>query len=173
MPGNKNKKTTILDDNIYKELYNSSRDAIMILDPAKGFVAGNPATVEMFRCKDEKHFTTFSPADLSPALQPDGKKSMPQAKQMIGKALKEGSAFFDWVHKRVNEETFPATVLLTKLSQGQLIQATVRDVSDSKKVEKNLAKKLQELEEINKLMIGRELKMIELKKKLQKYENKK
>ena len=43
----------------------------MTLTPAGGFLNGNPATVELFGCKDEDEFRKFSPSDLSPESQPD------------------------------------------------------------------------------------------------------
>ena len=56
----------------YRTLYDSSRDAIMVLTPDKGFLSGNPAAVALFGCRDEAEFTRCTPADLSPELQPDG-----------------------------------------------------------------------------------------------------
>ena len=32
----------------FRTIFNSSRDAIMILDPARGFVSGNPAAIQLF-----------------------------------------------------------------------------------------------------------------------------
>ena len=43
---------------------------------------------------------------------------------------------------------------------------TFRDITDSKKSEESLQEKLEEIEKINTLMIGRELKMTELKKEI-------
>jgi len=45
-----------------------------------------------------------------------------------------------------------------------------RDITDRVKIEVGLQQKTEELEKMNKLMIGRELKMIELKEKLEEYE---
>ncbi len=118
----------------FEILYNSSRDAIMILDE-KNFISGNPATLKMFGFKTEKEFTSKGPADLSPKYQPDGSLSSEKAAKMIGIAIKKGSNFFEWTHKRITGEEFPATVLLTKMQiRGKtLVQATVRDISKKKK----------------------------------------
>jgi len=120
----------------YKQLFESSNDAIMTLAPPTWqFTSGNPATVKMFGAKGEKEFTSLGPGDVSPQKQPDGQPSDKQAKAMIMKAMKEGSSFFEWTHKRLSGEEFPATVLLSKIKLGEkeLLQATVRDISSEKK----------------------------------------
>ncbi|MCK4666641.1 PAS domain S-box protein [Candidatus Dependentiae bacterium] len=118
----------------YKTLYNSSIDAIMILTPEKGFINGNNSTLRLFGCKTEEEFTKKSPWQLSPKYQPDGLLSSKKAKEMIGIALKKGSNFFEWRHKRVDGIEFDATVLLTKMKIGDdiFLQATVRDVTERK-----------------------------------------
>jgi PAS domain S-box-containing protein len=128
-----------LSENKYKTLYESSRDAIMMLSPPDwNFTAGNKATVEMFKAKDEQEFISKSPWQLSPEFQPDGKPSSIKAKEMIEKAMKEGSHFFDWQHKRLNGQEFPATVLLTmiEIENKKLLQATVRDITLRRQFEK-------------------------------------
>jgi PAS domain S-box-containing protein len=122
----------------FKLLYSTSRDALMTLEPPLWkFTAGNPATVEMFRTKDEKEFISLSPWELSPQYQPDGQLSMQKAKRMIAVAMENGSNFFEWTHKRSEGEEFPATVLLTKFRvEGKdVVQATVRDITEQKNAE--------------------------------------
>jgi PAS domain S-box-containing protein len=122
----------------FKTLYESSRDAIMILEPPLWkFTSGNPATLKLFGCKDEKEFTSLSPIDLSPEYQPDGAASSVKAQEMIKIAMEKGNHFFEWMHKRMDETEFYATVLLTrtKLKGKKVLQATVRDITESKKAE--------------------------------------
>jgi len=122
----------------FRSIVESSIDAIMTLEPPSWkFTSGNPATVKMFNTKDEKTFISLGPWEVSPKCQPDGQLSAVKAKKMIMKAMKEGSNFFEWTHKRLNGNDFPATVLLTrvKLSDRTFLQATVRDMTDKKKIE--------------------------------------
>ena len=121
----------------YRVLYDSSHDAIMTLIPGGKFLSGNPATIKIFGCKDEKEFISKSPADLSPEYQPDGALSSVKAKQMMDMAMEKGSHFFEWTHKRVDGQNFLATVLLTlmKLKDKELLQATVRDITVFKDIE--------------------------------------
>lgn len=119
----------------FRTLYNSSRDAIMILTAEEGFRAGNAAAVGLFGCKDEEEFTSCTPADLSPEYQPDGILSTVKAQDMMAIAMKEGSHFFEWTHQRKDESPFFATVLLTRMEiEGEkYLQATVRDITEQKR----------------------------------------
>lgn len=125
----------------YRSLYESSRDAIMTLEPPNWrFTSGNRSTIEMFLARDEAEFTSYEPWKLSPEYQHDGSLSAEKAKEMIAVAIQNGSHFFEWTHRRVNGEDFLATVLLTRMDvQGrQFLQATVRDISEQRKGEEAL-----------------------------------
>lgn len=50
--------------------------------------------------------------------------------------------------------------------------AIVRNITERKQAEDRLKEKIVELEKINKIMVSRELKMVELKEKIKKYETK-
>jgi len=136
-------KTAILceSEQKYRLLFESSRDAIMTLEPPDWrFTSGNPATIAMFHAKDEAEFTSAAPWEFSPEFQPDGLPSDEKARAMIGIAVRDGSHFFEWTHKRLDGEEFPATVLLTRFEQkGKIIvQATVRDITDQKRAEETI-----------------------------------
>ena len=61
--------------------------------------------------------------------------------------MREGSAFFEWTHKRLDGQEFPATVLLTRMEWDgkQFVQATVRDLAEQRRIEIELghARKLE------------------------------
>jgi PAS domain S-box-containing protein len=125
----------------YRNLFKSSHDAMMTLEPPSWkFTTGNPATVQMFLARDEAEFTSREPWSLSPELQPDGRDSGDKAKEMIETAMRDGTNFFEWTHKRLNGEDFPATVLLSKveLAGKVFLQATVRDITEQKRAEEAL-----------------------------------
>ena len=147
----KAEKKQRLNEEKYRSLYETSRDAIMTLEPPDwAFTAGNPATIKMFGCKDEADFTSKQPWVLSPEYQPDGQVSGLKAKEMIDRAVENGSNYFEWIHKRLDGEDFPATVLLSRIElKGKtLLQATVRDITGRKQVEDELATHRFHLEEI-------------------------
>ncbi len=124
----------------YRTLYDSSRDAIMILTSGGRYLGGNSAAVKMFGCKSEGEFTSKTPADLSPEYQPDGALSSVAAQQNMAIAMEKGSYLFEWKHERMGGWEFFATVLLTQMElQGKkILQANVRDITERKVAEKAL-----------------------------------
>ena len=125
----------------YRNLYKSSRDAIMTLEPPSWrFTSCNPAAVQMFMVRDEAEFISKEPWVLSPEHQPDGRDSGGKAKEMIETAMREGTRFFEWTHRRLNGEDFPATVLLSRveLAGKVFLQATVRDITANRRAEESL-----------------------------------
>jgi two-component system, sensor histidine kinase and response regulator len=128
-------------DEHYKALFESSRDALMTLAPPSWrFTSGNSAAVQMFGARDVEDFIARAPWEYSPETQTDGRPSMTAAQAIIGTALHEGSHFFEWTHRRLNGEDFPATVLLTRMElEGTvMLQATVRDITAQKAAEQAL-----------------------------------
>lgn len=128
-------------DEMFKKLFDSSKDAIMTLDPPSWkFTSGNQAILEMFKVKDIDEWTSIGPWMVSPEYQPEGRPSSDMAKEMIQTAMVEGSNFFEWTHQRRTGEDFFATVLLTRvdLPDRQFLQATVRDITEQKLAEQTL-----------------------------------
>ena len=128
----------------HRTLYESSKDAIMMLEPPDWkFTGANPSAIKLFMARDEQHFFSSNPWKFSPEYQQDGEFSRDKAIRMMKIAMKTGSASFEWTHKKLNGEEFPATVLLSRIELGekQLLQATVRDVSQYKRMEENRIEK--------------------------------
>ena len=125
----------------YRALFESSLDAIMTLDPPSWrFTTANPTTLKMFKAKDQAEFISMDPWKLSPEKQQDGWLSVDKAADAIEIALRDGSYLFEWTHKRLNGEEFPATVLLTRveISGNKFLQAIVHDTTRRKQIEEQL-----------------------------------
>ncbi|HWS48942.1 MAG TPA: transporter substrate-binding domain-containing protein [Candidatus Methanoperedens sp.] len=167
----------------WRSLFETSKDALVTLElPEMFFSAVNQSAVELFGAKDVEELKTHSVVDLSPEKQLDESMSAEKAKRVIDEAVNNGSNFFEWTHKRIDGKEFLANVLLTKMEiDGKtFIQGTIRDVTESKRLEKELIEskmvlqsKIKELEEMNKLTVGRELKMVEMKKELEEIKSQK
>ncbi|MFA6407255.1 MAG: PAS domain S-box protein [Candidatus Paceibacterota bacterium] len=157
----------------YRAMYESSSDAIVTLEPPDWhFISANPAAIKMFHVRDEAEFKTLTIKDISPEKQSDGILTMEEAASIIQKTLVGGSNTVEWIHKRYQGGEFEAVATLAKVivSGRTIIQASIRDISKQKESEKKIQEKMDELNKLNNLMIGRELKMVELKNKIQELE---
>lgn len=135
----------------HRLLTQHSRDALLTLDlPGWKFSSGNPASLALFGLASEAELKELLPQDLSPPAQPDGADSAENARRMVALALENGSHFFEWTHRRRNGESFPATVLLSRINHGGglFIQATVRDISVQKRSEERLRELNENLERL-------------------------
>jgi PAS domain S-box-containing protein len=135
----------------YETSFNASMDALMLLDE-KSFIDCNTETLRIFGLTSVDDFIKNHPADLSPNLQPDGSSSLESANNHIKKALWSGKENFFWVHKRADGTTFPADVLLSRitLKNKVILQATVRDITQQKEAEE----KLKQAEEKHRTMLN-------------------
>jgi len=129
----------------FRTLFESSREAIMILD-RNGFINCNDETLKLFGIKNKEDFIRKHPSELSPSKQPDGKDSASEASAHIEKAFREGADFFEWDHRKADGPVFPAEVLLSRFSLHgrELLQATVRNVTERKRSEEAVKKAADE-----------------------------
>ncbi len=134
----------------YETTFESSMDALMLLDE-KGFFDCNKSTLVLFGCKSVEKFAKYHPADLSPPTQPDGSPSMEAAMNHINRAFKTGTDSFFWIHRRIDGTTFPADVFLTRmpLKDRNVLQATVRDITQRKEAEELLKENSDRIEMMN------------------------
>jgi two-component system NtrC family sensor kinase len=90
----------------------------------------------------------------------------------IGLAIREGRVAYsldDEVFWRNDRTSFPVKFVCTPIVEFEKIAGAVvvfQDITEQKKSEKKIQKTLAELEMFNRLSIGRELRMIELKKEI-------
>src|SRR5271169_511053 len=141
----------------YRLLFETSRDALVtVAPPSWKFTSANQSTLRMFGAASEAELTCLGPWDISPERQPDEVPSAEKARQMLETAMREGSCFFQWMHKRLDGSAFPTEVLLTRVEQGGQvsIQGTVRDITDRKRLEKEILERRNEMAELQKLHVA-------------------
>ena len=134
----------------YRTLFNSSRDAIMILDLDGRYIDGNPSAVQLFGCQNKEEFISKALGCFFPKYQPDGALSSVKAQKMVGLAMENGSHFFEWKCQRESGEEFFSNILLTKthLQDKVVLQSTVRDVTERKLAAEKLERYQESLEEL-------------------------
>ena len=89
--------------------------------------------------------------------------------KLLDERERTGKAKGELRFKRKDGSIFPAEIssALFTNSKGETKNSLIiRDISDRKKVENEIKRKVDELERFNRLMVGREIKMIGLKKEV-------
>ena len=136
----------------FRAYWEKTSDAILILKDGV-FVDCNDAAVKMLRASNKSQILTLQPSMISPDTQPDGRRSEEKQHEMINVALEEGGNRFEWTHRRLDGEEFPAEVLLTPVKVGRqdALYAVVRDISKLKQSENALRDSQARLSEAQKL----------------------
>lgn len=125
----------------YQTLFEKSKEPIAILH--NGYHTDcNQAALDALKIKSKAEFQKFTPWDVSPKYQPDGRSSKEKAMTMMNIALEKGHKEFDWVHKDTLSKSILFNVLLTKvfISEKVLIYAIFRDITKQKEAEIALKK---------------------------------
>jgi PAS domain S-box-containing protein len=123
----------------FKSIFESSKDAIMLINKS-GFFDCNQQALELFGISSKEELIKLHPADISPPVQPDGRISFESSEEKIRTAFQQGSIRFEWIHRRSNGEVFPAEVHMSEfnIAEERVLQATVIDLTDRKRAEKEL-----------------------------------
>lgn len=147
------RKQTEQSEKKFKELFEKSGDAILILENEK-FVDCNKAALNLLEYKEKELFLNQYPSSISPKTQADGKNSKDKASEMIELAFKNGTHRFEWDHLKSNGEIFPVEVVLTAISNkpnNKVLHTVWRDITARKKAEKELILAKERAEESDKL----------------------
>jgi len=145
-------------EDAFRSLFLMSADAFFLLKDG-AFIDCNDATLHFFGFENKSDLMGKTPWDLSPDFQPDGIRSSVKAKQVITKTIDEGNLRFEWTHKKMNGEVVDAEVVLTLISfKGEkVLHVSLRDITERKKMEKNLVESEERyrllLENMNDLVV--------------------
>lgn len=163
-----------------KTLVDVSRESFLILDPYMRVISANPVFYENFQVSAEE-----TEKKLLYELG-NGQWNTPQLKELMEKILPYKKVVRDYEVTHVFEKIGQKTILLNarQIDSLQLIVLALEDITEKKKLEVKLAqitkelevkviqrtgeltKRINELEMLNKTMIGRELKMVEFKEEI-------
>jgi PAS domain S-box-containing protein len=133
----------------FRELFEASCDAIMILDPeTRRFLDCNAAALRRGTSATKEWLLSQSVDDLSPERQPDGRLSKEAACESIQRALREGPQRFEWLGKNYDGTDLPLEILLSPIRIGDriLLVDVARDITERKKTEQKILELNQDLE---------------------------
>jgi hypothetical protein len=108
------------------------------------------------------------PSKLSPDTQPDGRKSLEKADDMIKISMEKGYNRFEWMHQKASGEDFLVEVSLTPIFiKGKtLVHSLWRNLTETKKAREAERKHMKELEVFYKAAVSREERIMSLKKEV-------
>lgn len=164
-----------------KTLVDVAREPFLILNANLRVVSANPTFYQTFRVLPEQTENKFV------YKLGNGQWDIPALKNLLEKILPEKKSVKNYEVTHVFETIGRKTMLLNarQIDSVQLIILAIEDITDRKTLEEKmaeytktleskvatrteeLASQVKELEALNKTMVGRELKMVELKKEVE------
>lgn len=158
-----------------------ARESFIILGSDLRVILANPTFYQNFRTTPSQTENKFI-YDLG-----NNQWNIPELKKLLEEILPEKKSIKNYEVTHNFEKIGKKTILLNarQIDTVQLIVLAMEDITERKNLEKKLAKytrglenkiskrtedlanKIKELESVNKIMVGRELKMVELKKEIE------
>lgn len=163
-----------------KTLVEVARESFLILDSGLRVLMANPVFYQRFRVTPEQTENKFL-YELG-----NGQWDIPELKRLLKEILPDKKTVKNYEVSRVFETIGTKTILLNarQIDAVKLIILAMEDITDRKQLEEKLAEhargleakidertgqlanRIAELEALNATMVGRELKMVELKKEI-------
>ena len=99
----------------------------------------NKEAVRLFGLADKQEYLDRF-HELSPAFQPDGKRSFDAVYEWVQRAFTEGSAQFEWMHQKLDGELIPCEITLVRTvwRNKDMVAGYTRDLRASKASEQAL-----------------------------------
>jgi len=155
----------------YRELYEGSRDGYIMAD-MEGRIVESNSTFRGMLGYTEEELRQKTYRDLTPDLWHAAEDKIIQ-NQVVQRGYSE---VYEKEYIRKDTTVFPVELrtYLLRDEEGKpsAMWAFVRDVTERKRVEKELKNRIQELEDFYNMAIGRELRMIELKEEIERLREK-
>ncbi|MCD6489913.1 MAG: diguanylate cyclase [Thermodesulfobacterium sp.] len=119
-----------------EKIFYTTEIPIALLTKENRFIDCNEAAAKLFNYKSREEFLKekkFTPWELSPPFQPDGRSSVEKAKEMIRIAFKKGCNKFEWMHRNRTGRDFPVEVTLIPIVyKEERLYCVWRDLSKEK-----------------------------------------
>ncbi len=126
----------------YREIFDNAGDAIFIHDQNTGEVLDvNQNMLELYGFSDKE--TALNTPINKISAEEEG-YTPDRVKEKIAQAIEQGKITFEWRSKKVNGEVFWSEITLhrTKIGGEGRILALIRDVSERKRLEESIQKRL-------------------------------
>src|SRR5262249_37903095 len=131
-----------------RTLLEHAPEAIVVFDGVTGrFLSGNAHAGRIYGL-NASELPQFTPADVSPEFQPNGRRSTELAREYMDEALRGGTPVFEWMHRKTDGQLIPTEVRLVRLpAEGQsLLCATVIDNTERVRREQALRRRNEQIQ---------------------------
>ena len=150
----------------YADLVDSLPIGVYVNTPGEEghFLEANAAMIKMFEANSKEDFLKHSVVDLYQT--PEDRKKF--SDKMLRQGFVTGE---ELVLKTLKGRPIWGSVTAVKKTDEKgnvYFDGTIEDITERKNIEEDLKIKIREVEKLNNLMVGRELKMAELKEKIAK-----
>jgi PAS domain S-box-containing protein len=149
----------------YREILNAIEDALFMLDINTGDILDvNDTMLRMYGYSREE-ISGLSLADISARVAPYNDE---MSSYYIRKASEGETVTFEWYNRRKNGSLFFSENILkyVEIAGQERIMAIVRDITQRKFNEEKMEEMLKETSRMNRLMSGREDRILELKRQV-------
>ena len=129
-------KQLAVNENNFRGLFESSRDAIVILNNNQ-FVDCNHAAKKLFQIPSDAIIQEIKLTDLSVEQQDASITSVQKFEQYLQQLKTQESLVFEWQQQDIHGFQFPTEICLTKVDwqEKELIQASIRNIARRKRAE--------------------------------------
>lgn len=124
---------------MYRQVFETNHDAVLLLDAAKRVIDCNEKTMEMFAATREQ-LVNMPLQLMSPIMQPDGSSSLEKADTLLNMALQGQKQIFEWVYKRLDYQTIDTEVVLQpfNIDDQAFVEVLIRDITQQKQTENTI-----------------------------------
>jgi len=145
-------ENTIYKEDFFKNIFEQSNEALLILED-NSIIRCNKELINFFGYGSEEDIIGLSPWDLSPEFQEDGESSREKAQKLISSATSIENPVFEWVHQRKDGVNIYTEIALGRFDYNgkTYIQASVRDISKRRELQKQLLKAKEKAEKSTEL----------------------
>ncbi|HEY0635098.1 MAG TPA: sensor domain-containing diguanylate cyclase [Gammaproteobacteria bacterium] len=138
-------------EHYFRTLYETSPDAILLIDPERGIFDCNPASLTMFRAASRQALCQLRPAALSAGHQSGWIPSSDLMVQHMAEAFEQGHSRFEWQARRLDGTEFPVhvTLIAVAMRNQRVVQCVMRDQTELKNQERAALRAHKALEQSN------------------------